>query len=184
MNWSLASEWFTVWGNAFRNPSSDCLLSHLRCITDDNKNAYCKRSYLYGSDVPVSTKNFEELSDSVKEFLSQVPNLYVEDAAVSSGRLLEVRIRSVTNDPATALAVKNLLHRMPLRHPQTPHPLGLIVARGMPKTFTAIGEDPHSRALTVLVGGNASVETIVNVEMGIVHDVVGSGEGNRTVLRS
>lgn len=134
--------------------------------------------------MPVSTKNFEELSDSVKEFLSQVPNLYVEDAAVSSGRLLEVRIRSVTNDPATALAVKNLLHRMPLRHPQTPHPLGLIVARGMPKTFTAIGEDPHSRALTVLVGGNASVETIVNVEMGIVHDVVGSGEGNRTVLRS
>lgn len=106
---------------------------------------------------------FEELSDNVKEFLSQVPNLFVEDAGLSSGRFLEVRIRSVTNDPATALAIKNILHRMPIRHPQTPHPLGLIVARGMSEDFTAIGNDPHSRALTVLVGGNPSINAIVNV---------------------
>lgn len=110
-----------------------------------------------------SDKEFEELSDEVKEFLAQVPNLYVEDAGISSGRFLEVRIRSVTNDPATALAVKNILHRMPLRHPQTPHPLGLIVARGMSEDFTVIGRDPHSRALTVLVGGNVPMETIMRV---------------------
>ena len=148
-----------MWGNAFRNPSRDCLFSHLKCITDDNKNAYCKRSYLYGSDVPESTKDFEELSDNIKEFLSQVPNLYVEDAAVSSGRLLEVRIRSVTNDPATALAMKNLLHRMP-------------------QTFTAIGEDPHSRALTVLVSGNASIENIIKVRVIIASNVVGGSESD------
>lgn len=52
---------------------------------------------------------------------------------------------------------------MPLRDPQTPHPLGLIVARGMPESFTAIGMDPHSRALTVLIAGDVSVSTIVNV---------------------
>ena len=55
------------------------------------------------------TKDFDEVCDDVKEYLSKVPNLYVEDAAVASGRLLETRIRSVTNDPATALAMKNLL---------------------------------------------------------------------------
>ena len=138
-------------------------MSHLKCVHDENGNAFCKRSYLSGIDVPASQDNFEELSDTVKEFLSEVPNLYVEDAAVSSGRFLEVRIRSITNDPATALAVKQMLHRMPLRDPQTPHPLGLIVARGMSQTFTAIGEEPHSRALTVLVGGDAPIETIVQV---------------------
>ena len=44
----------------------------------------------------------------VKDFLSQVPNLYVEDAAVCSGRCAELRIRSVTNDAVTAMALKNL----------------------------------------------------------------------------
>ena len=165
MNWSLASEWFSVWGNAFRNPQSKLLLNHLQGIRDDKNNVLCKRSYLPASAVCSSNREFEELSDDVKEFLSQVPNLYVEDAGISSGRLLEVRIRSVTNDPATALAIKNILHRMPIRHPQTPHPLGLIVARGMPGDFTAIGNDPHSRALTVLVGGNPSINTIMNVSI-------------------
>lgn len=38
----------------------------------------------------------------MKEYLSQVPNLYVEDGAICSGRCAEMRIRSVTNDPVTA----------------------------------------------------------------------------------
>lgn len=48
----------------------------------------------------------------MKEFLSQVPNLYVEDAGVCSGRCAELRIRSVTNDPVTAMALKNMLVRL------------------------------------------------------------------------
>ena len=50
---------------------------------------------------------------------------------------------------------------MPLRHPQTPHPLSLIVARGLARPFTAIGEDLHSRSLTVLVGGDVSPRLIL-----------------------
>ena len=42
------------------------------------------------------------LSDpQVKDFL--------EDAAVCSGRCAELRIRSITNDAVTAMALKNLL---------------------------------------------------------------------------
>lgn len=107
MNWSLASEWFSVWGDAYRNPDRDLLMKHLKCVRDDFNNAYCKRTYK--DTVSASSKDFEELSDEVKEFLSKVPNLYVEDAAVASGRFLETRIRSVTNDPVTALALKNML---------------------------------------------------------------------------
>lgn len=107
MNWSLASEWFSVWGDAYRNPDRSLLMNHLKCVRDDFNNAYCKRTYK--DSVTASSKDFEELSDKVKEFLSKVPNLYVEDAAVASGRFLETRIRSVTNDPVTALALKNML---------------------------------------------------------------------------
>ena len=52
---------------------------------------------------------------------------------------------------------------MPLRHPQTPHPLGLIVARGMNESFVSIGMDTHSRALTVVAGGNVSMREILSV---------------------
>ena len=112
LNWSLANEWFTVWGNAYRNPDRALLMSHLKCVRDKNGNAFCKRTFVSDCDVPSLTSDFEELSDEVKEFLSKVPNLYVEDAAVCSGKLLETRIRSVTNDPATALLLKNMLVRL------------------------------------------------------------------------
>ena len=82
-------------------------MNSIRCHRDSFGNAIC--------ELPSTKQNtssaldFEELSEQVKEFLSKVPNLYVEDAAVASGKFLETRIRSITNDPATALALKNLL---------------------------------------------------------------------------
>ena len=62
-----------------------------------------------GNAIPYSEVVSLFQKEQVKEFLSKVPNLYVEDAAVASGKFLETRIRSITNDPATALALKNLL---------------------------------------------------------------------------
>ena len=113
----------------------------------------------------------------MKEFLSQVPNLYVEDAGVCSGRCAELRIRSVTNDPVTAMALKNMLvrlvcgphiqHRMPKRDAMTPHPLSVIVARGMEESFTVTGMDPHSKALTVLATGDTPIERVLEVGMGV-----------------
>ena len=50
---------------------------------------------------------------------------------------------------------------MPLRDPMTPHPLSVIVARGMPESFTAIGTDPHSKSLTVIATGNTPIDRIV-----------------------
>lgn len=50
---------------------------------------------------------------------------------------------------------------MPLRDPMTPHPLSVIVARGMPESFTAIGTDPHSKSLTVIATGNTPIDRIL-----------------------
>ena len=52
---------------------------------------------------------------------------------------------------------------MPKRDPMTPHPLSVIVARGMSESFTSIGMDPHSRALTVLIAGDVSIHRIITV---------------------
>ena len=90
-----------------------------------------------------------------------------------SGRCAELRIRSVTNDPVTAMAMKNMLvglsplphrkHRMPKRDPMMAHPLSVIVARGMSESSVSVGVDPHSKALTVLATGDAPLERVVEV---------------------
>ncbi|KAK8802962.1 hypothetical protein WA588_002121 [Blastocystis sp. NMH] len=161
LNWALANEWFTVWGNAYRNPTKDILINNTHGEVDDHNNAVCTRPYVAPSEVTVPKGDFGDLSDNVKEFLSQVPNLYVEDGAVCSGRCAELRIRSVTNDPVTAMAMKNMLHRMPKRDPMTPHPLSVIVARGMAESSVSVGMDPHSNALTVLATGDAPLERVL-----------------------
>ncbi|KAM7456742.1 hypothetical protein BLSTO_02499 [Blastocystis sp. subtype 1] len=161
LNWALSSEWFTVWGNAYRNPSVELLESKINGDVDGKKNVSCTRHYLPSSEVPVKAGDFGDIADAVKEYLSQVPNLYVEDGAVCSGRCAEMRIRSVTNDPVTAMALKNMLHRMPKRDPMTPHPLSVIVARGMPESFTAVGMDAHSKALTVVATGDVPLDRVL-----------------------
>ena len=50
---------------------------------------------------------------------------------------------------------------MPKRDPMTPHPLSVIIARGMEESFTAIGMDPHSKALTVIATGDTPMERIL-----------------------
>lgn len=50
---------------------------------------------------------------------------------------------------------------MPKRDPMTPHPLSVIVARGMTESYTAIGMDPHSKALTVVATGNTPIDRIM-----------------------
>lgn len=59
---------------------------------------------------------------------------------------------------------------MPKRDPMTPHPLSVIVARGMAESFTAVGTDPHSKALTVLATGDTPIDRILSVPAGAWSD--------------
>lgn len=52
---------------------------------------------------------------------------------------------------------------MPKRDPMTPHPLSVIVARGMPESFTAMGMDAHSKALTVIATGDVPLDRVLAV---------------------
>ena len=47
----------------------------------------------------------------------------------------------------------------------TPHPLSVIVARGMPESYTTIGMDPHSKALTLIATGNTPMDRIIEVRL-------------------
>ena len=65
MNWALASEWFTVWGNAYRNPSIPTLEEKINGNVDKNQNVTCTRYYLASSEVQNKKGDFDEISDSV-----------------------------------------------------------------------------------------------------------------------
>lgn len=66
---------------------------------------------------------------------------------------------------------------MPKRDPMTPHPLSVIVARGMAESSVSMGVDPHSKALTVLATGDAPLERVLEVA------VRGEMEGRRWLAR-
>lgn len=68
LNWSLASEWFTVWGNAYRNPSYQVLTEKIGGNVDKNMNVSCTRHYLPASEIQAKKGDFEEISDSVSNF--------------------------------------------------------------------------------------------------------------------
>ena len=65
MNWALASEWFTVWGNAYRNPSIPTLEEKINGNVDKNQNVTCTRHYIASSEVQNKKGDFDEISDSV-----------------------------------------------------------------------------------------------------------------------
>ena len=59
---------------------------------------------------------------------------------------------------------------MPKRDPMTPHPLSVIVARGMAESSVSVGVDPHSKALTVVATGDAPLERVLEVAATVVWD--------------
>lgn len=65
LNWALANEWFTVWGNAYRNPSYRVLGEKIEGNVDKNNNVSCTRHYLSTSDVQTKKGDFEEITDCV-----------------------------------------------------------------------------------------------------------------------
>lgn len=54
---------------------------------------------------------------------------------------------------------------MPKRDAMTPHPLSVIVARGMEESYIVTGMDPHSKALTVLATGDTPIDRVLEVGM-------------------
>jgi hypothetical protein len=72
LNWSLTNEWFTVWGNAYRNPCPVMLSKSANGSLDSNKNVTCTRKYLASSEVQTKKGDFEEISDSVNHLFSHL----------------------------------------------------------------------------------------------------------------
>jgi hypothetical protein len=102
--------------------------------------------------------------------LSYAPQLFVEDAAVGSSRLAEVRVRVITDSPVVALYVRTLLHRTPLYNPQAfPRTVtvyaatlagpGVAAAEGT-GPYTVVDVDPATKAGTVLAVGNVALASI------------------------
>jgi hypothetical protein len=94
----------------------------------------------------------------------------VEDAAVGSSRLAEVRVRVITDSPVVALYVRTLLHRTPLYNPQAfPRTVtvyaatlagpGVAAAEGT-GPYTVVDVDPATKAGTVLAVGNVALASI------------------------
>lgn len=109
LNWSLCRADIIPWNDAWRNPETKFLIE--QCPNKPDADGAIQCSYNFGKpeDVELDTKSdFEDLSKMVKKYLSGTPDLYVEDAGLGSVRQTEQKIRTVTNDPLTALFMRKM----------------------------------------------------------------------------
>ena len=71
----------------------------------------------------------------------------------------------VTNDAATAYALKSLLQVAPKREPSVKRQLSVFVARGFEssKPVCVYGKDKDSKTVSVIVAGEVSIPKILAV---------------------
>lgn len=109
MNWSLCRADIVPWNDAWRNPDLKFLIEQCPSKPDAEDAIQCSMSFPKPEEVELDTKSdFEDLSLMVKKYLSGVPDLFVEDAGLGSARPTEQKIRTVTNDPLTALFMRKM----------------------------------------------------------------------------
>lgn len=98
--------------------------------------------------------------------LSNIEDVYVEDAAVGSHGASELRVRAITDSVALTAALRNLLVRVPKMDPHYTHPITVLAATGLPGkdsficTQPTVEEDGAVSAIKILVGGNVSFEAL------------------------
>jgi len=190
LNWSLAADSLTNRGEAYRNanirdllefiPRKDIKITKEKAVEIIN-GPFSKNTTVdsYATDVLPNTKvmDVEEyegrLSSLRDETLSFAPRLFVEDAAVGSSRLTELRVRLITDSPIVALYFRNLLHRIPLYSPEIfPRTLTVYAAtlatndstaaRGTTNPFTVVDVDPQSSRGVVLSVGKVNLSSIAD----------------------
>lgn len=109
LNWSLCRANIVPWDKAWRNLKVDELTKKCNCQVNENGVVNCNNSYSKPEEVELDNKSdFEDLSDLVKKYLSGVPDLFVEDCGLGSHRHGEIKLRTVTNDPVSALCMRNM----------------------------------------------------------------------------
>lgn len=121
VNWSLVGDGVTPTGNAYRNARLPLLTSMLSAKPAGGKVELKSPTYFgdykiqEAGDDTISMDEFQDLSLSHKEMLTNEKDLFIEDGAIGTFGCVRIGVRMISADPAYALIARSLLVPVPPR---------------------------------------------------------------------
>lgn len=163
LNWSLNRDGVTPLVHAYRNLSA----RRLSIV----ENVPLERIVILGEatvQAEDASSAFFARFDAAVHHLDDCPKLFVNDMGAGSHRSTEVRVRTVTDSPATSAVLQKLLVPVPVREPKMNGHDILILAYSDDTTesqpFFAANNSYHpschASAAQIVTGGNVSLATL------------------------
>lgn len=115
LNWSLCAKGVAPNAYAFRNLDDKGLIMRSGAKLTKQKSLVVTEDAASVLDQANDAAETAHVMNAVKDELSNVVDVFVHDGALASHSSVESRVRLVTDSPELALAMKNMLVRVPLK---------------------------------------------------------------------
>jgi hypothetical protein len=104
---------------------------------------------------------YNALMRDVTAYLGAVPQVFVHDGALGAAASADAPMRVICDNAVSALAVAQLLHRVPLRAPEAfPRAARVYVAAGMQGSASGVFFNPKTRVAAVV--GTTALQSVVD----------------------
>ncbi|KAK8808696.1 hypothetical protein WA588_004341, partial [Blastocystis sp. NMH] len=160
------SEWMKTCDSLIFNPDAIVLAESIKGKMDSN-NCFHVAEHLEEELVLPSSKGFDAVKTNVDTFLRSQKNLYVQDGKLGTSPRSCVHVRSVTNDPTVALALKALT--FPVVNVQSKegneyrNNLTIYVARGNSSLENCVnGHQVSTHTYSLVINGNCSIRQMID----------------------
>jgi len=174
LNWALCAKGVAPKGEAYRNLRESELKKLNAAIPAPSKatSVYARGSYSAGA-TDISKAHFNRLYKEVTASLTSAQKLYVHDGAIGSSPLSDAKVRTISDNPSSALLFRSILEPAPTRQvSQQEFPFTVYIASSYsPSDVASVGlTDKDKKAFVVIdydrsamiLGGSAftDVETV------------------------
>ncbi|KAG0617381.1 hypothetical protein M758_5G185700 [Ceratodon purpureus] len=174
LNWALCAKGVAPKGEAFRNLRESELRNLNAAIPEPKKTTtvYARGSYSAGATA-ISKPHFNRLYKEVTASLTSSQKLYVHDGAIGSSPRSDAKVRTISDNPSSALLFRSILEPAPTRQvSQHEFPFTVYIASNYsPSDVGSVGlanEDKEAFVVidydrsAMILGGSAftDVETV------------------------
>ncbi|KAH9126042.1 hypothetical protein AeMF1_003460 [Aphanomyces euteiches] len=173
VNWSLGDDDITPRNNCYRNRALDRLAQAASAnpISSVRANATAQA---------LDAAPFLDLWEDVTEYLGHVQDLYISDGAVGGHAAARTPIRVVSDSPALAHALANLLVKVPtLKDPHTPRPILVVWESNAEKPVFAYNIDTNEDGFTqakLVVRGAIELKDLISTVLNLKAELDGDAD--------
>nr|PNR37393.1 hypothetical protein PHYPA_020502 [Physcomitrium patens] len=164
LNWALCAKGIAPKGEAYRNLRGSELKKLNASIPKPSSTTkvYARGSYTAGA-TDISKAQFNRLFKEVTAFLANSQKIYVHDGAVGSSPLSDAKVRTISDNPSSALLFRSILEPVPTRQVSSQvFPFTVYIASNYsPSDVGSVGLSAEDKAAFVVIDYDRSAMILV-----------------------